>query len=64
MSRWAGLAAAPAGLCHVRGFTCHYRVALSARMLIFQRLRALAAEPNWLENRLYFANVTMPPSPH
>jgi hypothetical protein len=29
-------------------------------MLIFQRLRALAAEPNWLENRLYFANVTMP----
>ena len=29
-------------------------------MSIFQRLRALVAEPNWLENHLFLANVTMP----
>jgi S-adenosyl-l-methionine hydroxide adenosyltransferase len=29
-------------------------------MSIFQRLSALVAEPNWLKNRLYLANVTMP----
>jgi hypothetical protein len=26
----------------------------------YQRLRALVAEPNWLENRLFLANVTTP----
>ena len=30
-------------------------------MSIFQRLRALVAEPNWLENHLFLANVTIPP---
>jgi hypothetical protein len=29
-------------------------------MFIFQRLKALVAEPNRLENRLYLVNVTMP----
>ena len=29
-------------------------------MSIFQCLRALVAEPNWLENHLFLANVTMP----
>jgi hypothetical protein len=42
------------------GFTCLAGVALSVRMSIFQCLRALVAEPNWLKNRLYLANVTMP----
>ena len=42
------------------GFTCQSGVALSARMSIFQCLRTLVAEPIWLKNRLYLANVTMP----
>src|SRR5271166_1633400 len=29
-------------------------------MSIFQCLRALVAEPNWPENHLFLANVTMP----
>ena len=48
------------GFVTFAGFTCQYRVALSPRMFIFQRLSALIAEPNWLEKGLYFANVTMP----
>ena len=43
------------------GFTCQYRAALSARMSIFQCLKTFVAEPNRRENRLFFANVTMPP---
>jgi hypothetical protein len=46
-------------LCHVRGFYLSIgRGPLSARMFIFQCLRALAAEPNRLGNRLFLANVT------
>ena len=32
----------------------------TARVSKYQRLRVLAAEPNWLENRLSLANATTP----
>lgn len=56
----SGFIVAEAGFVTFAAFTCQKRTALSLRMFIFQRLKALIAEPNWLENRLYFANVTMP----
>ena len=32
----------------------------TARVSKYQRFKVLAAEPNWLENRLSLANVTTP----
>ena len=49
------------GFVTFMGFTCQYGGALSARMSI-QCLRVLVGEPNRLGNRLFLANVTIPPS--
>jgi hypothetical protein len=56
----SGFIVAEADFVTFAAFTCQKRMALSIRMFIFQRRKALIAEPSWLENRLYFANVTMP----
>ena len=49
-----------ARLCHVRGFYLSIGRGALCPVSIFQCLRSLVAEPNWLTNRLYLANVTMP----
>jgi hypothetical protein len=51
----------PAGVVTFIRFTCQERGPLTAVMSKYQCLRALVAEPNRLEDRLFLANVTMPP---
>src|ERR1019366_5951574 len=46
--------------CHVRGIYLAMARGSSVPMSIIQQVRANVAEPNWIKNRLYLVNVTMP----